>query len=300
MRPQAIRVLLLVLPIIGCGDARTQPPAPTQAAAAASDRLGAAFDPTRAGIIRGRVAWTGDIPAVKPFDILFNPDSAPLLREKQQRDNPNAPIISATRGVGNAVVYLRGVIDAEGTSVEPIDPKRSRSWNHPSVSVEIRGGQLHVLQGTTDSRIGFVRRGAAIDMVSRESWCHSLHAGGAAFFTMPFPDPDQPLSRTLSKNGVVELSSNAGFFWMRAYLFVDEHPYYVQTDAEGNFELGDVPAGDYELVAWLPNWVVKEHDRDPETGFISRVRFAAPLEVVQKVRVTAGETTSVRVEMSAK
>jgi hypothetical protein len=268
---------------LGCGDARTQPPAP----ATPDDGLASRFDPATAGTIKGTVAWSGELPAVKLFDVHFNPDSSPALREKLTRDNPNAPAIGPARGVSGAVVFLRAV-----------DPERSRPWNHPPVSVEIRGRQIHVLQGSTDSRVGFVRAGDAIDMVSREKECQSLHASGSAFFTLPFPDPDQPLSRSLTKPGVVELSSNSGLFWIRSYLFVVEHPYYARTDAEGNFLLTDVPAGEYELVAWLPSWKVKDHDRDPETGFISRVRFEPPVEVVHRIRVAAGEKVEQRFEFS--
>src|SRR2546430_722399 len=61
---------------------------------------------------------------------------------------------------------------------------------------------------------------------------YSLHAVGAASFTPPFPDPRRPAFRTLSRQGVVELSSGGGQSWMRAHLFVSDHPYYTRTDLE--------------------------------------------------------------------
>src|SRR5207248_1964383 len=131
------------------------------------------------------------------------------------RDNPHAPNIdSATSGVAGAVVFLRGV-----------DPARARPWDHPPVVVEHQDRQLWVVQGGVRSRIGFVRRDDSITMVSREKVFNALHAGGAAFFTLTFPDADQPLRRALDKKGQVELSSAAGGYWMRGHLFVDDHPY---------------------------------------------------------------------------
>jgi hypothetical protein len=263
----------LVLFCTGCGDARTQPPAATPEPVI---ELGAQFDRAAARTLRGRVTWVGELPSVPPFKIQFNADSSLALREALERPNPHAPAIDpAHRGIRDVIVFLRG-----------IDPKQSKPWDHAAVTVEIRGRQYHVIQGDSDARSGFVRAGETITMVSKESECHSLHATGATFFTLSFPDPDQPLTRRLSEPGVMELCSNAGFFWMRAHLFVAEHPYFTRTDANGRFALKDVPPGEYELVAWLPNWKVKNYDRDPETGFRSRVHFAAPIEVVQKVRIS--------------
>ena len=132
-------------------------------------------------------------------------------------DNPNKPRVDPhTRGVGNAVVFLRGV-----------DPQRARPWDHPPVCVEQADYRIEIRQGQAHSAYGFVRRGERVEMVSTQEAFHSLHAGGAAFFTLAFPDPNEPCSRHLNEKGVAELTSAAGYFWMRGYLFVDDHPYYT-------------------------------------------------------------------------
>src|SRR5262249_40869073 len=148
------------------------------------------------------------------------------------------------------------------------------------VVVEQRLQRFLVRQGQIDGHIGFVRRGDAVAMVSRDTFFYSLHADGAAFFTLAFPDPEKPLTRRLTEKGLVELTSGAGSFWMRAYLFVDDHPYYARTDGQGRFTLEQVPPGNYELVCWLPSWRVERQERDPETGQVSRVFFRRPVEIV--------------------
>jgi hypothetical protein len=201
--------------------------------------------------------------------------------------NPNVPRIAlSSRGVRHAVVSLSGV-----------DPRRSRPWDLPPVRVEQSGKQFHVRQGRTNSRVGFVRRGAVVEMLSRDADFYSLHAGGAAFFTLAFPDPDQPCRRRLDHKGLVELSSGAGHYWMRAYLFVDDHPYYARTDARGRFTLDRVPPGRYRLTCWLPDWHALRHERDPETGMVTRMTFAPPVRRDQQVTVRTGANPPVHFDV---
>jgi hypothetical protein len=248
------------------------------AAGLAAD-LGIDFDQASAGTLRGQVTWEGPIPTVPPIETRPCAIAIEGLQPRQAFENPNAPDIDPQTGaVRNAVVFLRGV-----------PRRRSRPWDLPLVRVEHRDRRLHIVQGPSDSRVGFVRRGERVEMVSREALFHSLHVRGAAFFAVPFPDPDQPLCRTLDKNGVVELSSGAGYYWMHAYLLVDDHPYYARTDAQGRFELTQVPPGRYEAVCWLPNWNEARHERDPDTGLICFLHFQPPVERVREVSVKPGE-----------
>jgi hypothetical protein len=273
-------LLLSLLAALSCGELSpsTKTDSPSRAGRAGTD-----FDPTTAGTIRGRVLWKGDIPAVQPFEIMPNPLAGEVLQKKQVRPNPNAPRIDGgSKGLTNAVVFLRG-----------IDPRRGRSWDQPPVRVEQREGEFHVVQGGFDSHFAFVHRGDEIEMVSRDRFFHSLHASGAAFFTLTFPDPDRPLRRTLKEQGIVELTSAAGYFWMRAYLFVDDHPYYTRPDSQGRFVLSQVPPGRYEIACWMPSWVEAGHEREPESGFVARIFFEPPLCRAQSLTVGAGETKDI-------
>jgi hypothetical protein len=220
---------------------------------------------------------------VSAFQVYANPGGGDLLKRRQLQPNPNAPRIDPqTSGVGNAVVFLRGV---QATNSKP--------WDLPPARIEQLGLQFHVHQGETDSSYGFVRQGDPIEMVSGDPFMHALHAGGVSFFTLMFPQPDQPLSRRLKVKGVVELTSAAGCYWMRAYLFVDDHPYYARTDSKGRFNLNQVPPGRYDFVCWMPNWKEARHERDPETGLVNRLFFAPPAELVEHVNLESRESKNV-------
>lgn len=271
--------LLAVFLVVGC---REQPSETIQEREGSSSR----FAPHQTGVVTGEVCWEGEPPDVSPFTVWNLRGNKP--RGRFLLDNPNAPRIDPTsRGVSEVLVYLRGV-----------DPATTRPWSFDPASVEIGAEGLRVRQGDAPTHIGLVHRGDAVEMRSTETEFHALRATGAAAFTLPFPDPDQPLSRRFDRAGVVELTSGTGHYWWRAYLFVSDHSACGRTDARGRFTLPETPAGRYELVCWAPNWNTASHDRDPESSRITRLRFRPPLEKTTPVEVQAGRTTTVRVELT--
>jgi hypothetical protein len=273
---------LLLVGVAGCDDVvsgDSGPPLgfdpPQGPLAGAASR----FDPDETGTFTGRVIWEGPVPEVPTYRAPVSPLSEQAGGSLRTWVNPNRPVIDpANRGVQNAVVFLRGV-----------DPLRARPWDLPSVKVELRGHQVHVRQGEADRRVGVVRRGDPVLLSSGEPVFHTLQARGAAFFALTFPHPSEPCSRQLERNGVVELLSGAGYFWIRGYLFIDDHPYYSPTNPGGYFTLGGVPAGTYDLVCWLPNWNEAGRELDADTVQITRLMFRPALEVSRRVELAAGE-----------
>jgi hypothetical protein len=269
---------LLLMAATGCPD--SLPPSSPSADPPVETR--SRFDPATAGTILGQVLWVGDLPTetTLPYGLTAQPpngDREALLR------NPNAPVIDPrTKGVADAVVYLRG-----------IDAATARRWDHPSVRIEMRDLRFHVFQGGLDAQVGFVRRGDSVEMVSRDREFHSLRARGAAWFSLSFPDPDDSISRPLGRAGVVEFSSGTSYFWMRAYLLVCEHPYYTRTDAAGRFTLAGVPPGEYQLVCWMPNWREARHIRDQDWGGVTRLYFQPPALLTRPINLGRGEQITV-------
>jgi hypothetical protein len=276
--------ILLLAAVLGCA----ANPEPTPVPGDFPRDAGRRFDASAVGTIEGTVTWEGALPSVPPFEIPANPLAGQVFHSPQIRPNANAPQIEArSKGVANAVIFLRG-----------IEPARGKPWDLPAVRVEQRAEQFHILQGESDSSVGFVQRGANVEMVSLDPIFHALHAGGANFFSLAFPDPKRPLQRVLRDKGVAELTSGAGYFWMRGYLFVDDHPYYGRTDNAGRFRLQQVPPGRYEVVCWLANWRKEHHERDPESGSITRYYLEKPLEQSKRLTLKAGDTAQATFTLS--
>lgn len=268
--PRSLCWCLLLL-VAGCSD-DAAPEAPSESAPVP---VASTFDPARTGTVSGRVTWNGPIPAPPPF--IYGVPRTDGTFDTRMVPNPNRPDVDPeTKAVAGAVVFLRGIA-----------PSAAKPWDLPPVRIELKDRDIAVTQGQRRSRIGFVKRGDSASIASPGPEFHMLKVRGASFFSVPFPDPGTETQRTLDANGRVELSSGAGYYWATAHLFVDEHPYYTVTDRDGRFTFAQVPEGTMEVVAWLPNWVVAKQERNPETGLIARLNYAAPLEANARARTGA-------------
>lgn len=244
------------------------------------------FDPARCGTVTGRVTWAGELPATPTF-LYGVPDAAGNFTTRTLT-GPNQPRIDTdSRAVSGAVVFLRGV-----------DPALARPWDHAPVRVELAELAIRVRQGDDEPRrVGFVRRGDSVEVVSCDPAYHVLRARGAAFFSLALPDREQVRSRTFGEPGRVELSSGAGYYWASADLFVSDHAYWAVTDAAGRFALPQVPAGRVEVVAWHPGWLPARQDRDPETGLVTRMTYAPAVERVRRADVRVGAVSAVEMTL---
>ncbi len=268
--------LFLLIWAVGCDEPSTTPSS-AEMEIPPSVELATRFDMAQTGSLYGRVRWQGQRPVVPVFRSIENPLTDQPNLPVREWPNPNAPVINSEGMLSSAVVFLRGV-----------DPAQSRPWNHAAVRVELRNFAF-------DRSCRFVRAGDEVEIVSRQGVYHAVQVRGVHFESLMLPDPEQPRRMRFSKPGVVELLSGAGLFWMRDYLFVDHHPYYSVTNSKGEFHLSEVPQGEYDLVVWHPNWQVQRTERNADSFRIQQVRFAAPLEQVQRVRIERGQQQMVEI-----
>lgn len=64
--------------------------------------------------------------------------------------------------------------------------------------------------------------------------------------------------------------------WMEAHLWVMDHPFFAVTNTEGEFEIPDLPPGDYELVAWHEKLGQQIQNISVGTGgTVSSIKFRA-------------------------
>ena len=88
-------------------------------------------------------------------------------------------------------------------------------------------------------------------VTSEDDTLHPIHAyddRARTMFNVAIPIAGLAIERPLSRPGVVRLECDS-HGWMRRWLYVIDDSTTVSGSA-GRFEIGDVPAGTYELTIW--------------------------------------------------
>jgi len=192
-------------------------------------------------------------------------------------------VVGSNAGVANTVVYLKNI--TKGKALEL--PEARQFLNQKSCRYE-----PHVL---------LVPKDGTMHLKSSDHVLHTVHMSGAADYNLPFPFVDQEVSRTMNREGLVDLRCNAGHVWMNAVVFVVKHPYYAVTDADGNFALTDVPPGEYEVEAWHEGWKVVGQNAMYDVMTEVRVQrpiFSEPITIDRSVSVKPGSTSEVKFVLS--
>jgi hypothetical protein len=233
------------------------------------------------GTIRGSVKWQGPLPRLVPSQI--NKDPQICDPEGQKRRDLERLIVASNSGVANTIVFLKDI--AQGKAMDL--PEARQSLNQKNCRYE-----PHVL---------LVPVQANLRVMSSDPTLHTVHMAGAADYNLPFPFQGLTIQRPMTREGLVDLRCNAGHIWMNAEMMVVSHPYYAVTDADGRFEINQIPPGDYEVVAWHEGWkVVGENELyDVMTQMrVKRPVFSAPVNSSKHLTVPAGNTVEVTFTMS--
>lgn len=238
---------------------------------------------TNGGTIAGTVQWSGPLPRATSLPV--NKDSHICDPRGQKTRDLERLVVGAQGGVANTVVFLNSISQGKKMQLplqrQFLDQKECRY-------------EPHIL---------LVPANAELQMKSSDAVLHTVHMTGVATYNLPFPFPNQTVSRTMPTPGLVSLRCNGGHTWMNAEILVVSHPYYSVTDESGHFELTDVPPGEYELVAWHEGWNVTRHDSSLDVLTERRVErpvFSEPRTWVKKIIVTANATNNVNFEISQK
>jgi len=235
------------------------------------------------GAIVGTVKWSGPLPRLAAYPITKDP--AICDPESHKTRDLERLIVGPQGGVANTVVFLKNI--SSGKAMEMPEPRRFLDQRHCRY-------EPHIL---------LVPQGELLKMKSSDATLHTIHMNGAATYNLPFPFPNQVISRAMQSTGLVDLKCNGGHVWMNAELMVVPHPYYVVTDESGRFELNNVPSGSYEIVAWHEGWGVVRQEAAFDVLTERRIQrpvFTEPKTWEQHVTVNADEKAIVNFVITGK
>jgi hypothetical protein len=235
------------------------------------------------GTITGSVKWSGPVPHLASFPITKDPQICDP--DSQKTRDLERLIVSSQGGVKNTVVFLKDV--TQGKEFDLPQARRFLDQKHCRY-------EPHIL---------LVPQSTVLQMKSSDATLHTIHMDGAASYNLPFPFTDQVISRQMTTPGVVNLKCNGGHVWMNAEMIVAPHPYYAVTDENGKFELNNVPAGEYEIVAWHEGWSVQRHEATFDVLTEKRVQrpvFSQPLTIEKAVSVKSNSVATINFILSEK
>ena len=145
---------------------------------------------------------------------------------------PEALLLSAAKGIRYAVVSLR-------------NPPAGVTWPGPVPPVQVDQKSCVYVP-----RVVLVPLGGTVEFLNSDRLLHNLHSLSSANRRF---NRTQPTGRTIpivfTKPETVRVDCEL-HPWMRAWVVVAEHPFYVITNEQGEFTLDNVPPGQYTLQVW--------------------------------------------------
>jgi hypothetical protein len=192
------------------------------------------------GAVKGRVVWTGtDIPERKP--IAVNKDVAHCLAKGPLLDE-SWVVSSENKGVRWAFVWLA---PEPGRTDLPVHPGL-KSVNDKSVVLDQPHCQFepHALALRQGQEL--VARNSA-SIAHNVNWTGGLKNPGNNVILAP--GKSFTITGLAADKYPVKVTCNL-HPWMSAWVRVFDHPYFAVTEANGDFEIKQAPAGNWRLVVW--------------------------------------------------
>ena len=180
------------------------------------------------GSIKGRVVFNGKVPNARKIQIVKDHE----VCNDREKIAPKIRV-NDRQQVQDVVVFL-GDIKA-GKAPVATDSKRT----------------IEQKTCTFAPHVQVLMQDVPFDVVNSDPIAHNLHCTQhrRTLFNPIQPKQDMRSEFTIIDPGLATLRCDI-HNWMRAYLYILWHPYYAVTEADGAFELTDVPPGEYELVGW--------------------------------------------------
>ena len=200
--------------------------------------------------VRGRVMIDGPIPEVPPLKLkpsyrgIIPRNEEERLRDRERWEAapvveiPDESLVIGKEGaIANVAIYLKKA----PKNWKPSDPSKD--------PVELRAED-----GGFRSRMSLVRVGQPLRLMNRRTDVVNFHS---------FPLSSNPFNVVVALNATFDIArpfTNREPLpvavvsdiqpWMKSWLIVLDHPFAAITDAEGRFEIRDLPPGEHHFTVW--------------------------------------------------
>ncbi len=227
---RAFSLIALAFALVACGGgekADTGKKATTDTAMMSSGSY-EAMEVMDGGTITGVVTFDGAVPALKKLEITKDVNVCGKTAHYDE-----SLVVSQTNGMANVVVKITSI--AEGKGFETMSA---------SSEVDQKGCAFI-------PHISLVPAGAKLTILNSDGVLHNIHTYSEINKSVNVAQPGfkKKMTQTFAEAEMIRVACDV-HNWMGGYIAVADHPYYAVTDANGNFEIGGVPAGTYTLEYW--------------------------------------------------
>ncbi len=260
-------ILLVATSVPGCGQKEpplhqiVSPAPPRKAPTAREDTRTALEVKSREGVLKGRVVFEGEIPPLEtPAKLLAHPDSDTCLKGGPAQSSKQTWYINKeNRGLANVVVWLE---PPEGKYFALTEQQKNRSGEAVVIDQPYCAFVPHVTSLFPKYFDGkkLVETGQKLVIRNSAPFSHAIQWD-------PSPE-NQMVNHTLTSKSEKEFVLNpqkknlligCGLHtWMHGIIWIFDHPYHAVTDADGHFQIKDVPT-DVELT--FKAWHESQHAR---------------------------------------
>jgi len=230
-------VLTVVLSLLALGSACGNKPSENAATPSGDTSTAKKFAPKgNEGSVTGTIAFTGTPPAPKKIDTSADPVCA--------KESPNLVTDDAMikdGKVANVFVYVKDGTLADGTKIGDysFDPSST------PVTLDQHGCHYkpHVLGIQTNQKLV---------VTNSDPTQHNIHPTpkNNPEWNQTQPNGAPPIEKTFARSEVLIPVKCNQHPWMKAYIGVLKHPFFVVSGEDGSYTLKGLPPGTYTVAAW--------------------------------------------------
>jgi len=185
-----------------------------------------------AGNITGKINFAGAKPAATMIKMNADPQCTKMHASK---DVPSEiTVVNPNKTLRYVFVYVKKGLEGKKfpTSNAKITLDQAGCMYHP-----------HVFGMMTKQ---------PIEIINSDPTLHNIHAlpKSSAQFNIAQPKKGMKMTKTFDKPEVMVKVKCEVHNWMAAYIGVLDHPFFAVSDDQGNFEIKNLPPGEYDLEAW--------------------------------------------------
>ena len=218
---------------------------------------------TFAGNIKGKVDFKGTKP--NPATIKMTADPNCIKIHAGKKVTSDQVVVNGNNTLRNVFVYVKKGLEGKKFPV----PTQKATINQNGCTY-------------TPHVFGMMAK-QPLEIINSDATMHNIHA---------LPKNSKPFNiaqlkgkkmvKTFEKPEIMVKIKCDVHNWMAAYVGVLDHPFYAVTDDQGNFEIKNLPAGEYEIEAWHEKYGVQTMNVSVGAADTKTVDFSSDKFVASK------------------